>query len=48
MVGKSRPPAAYVQRGSSTVLRETYLTFARWTAAIAMWVLALVFSLVGK
>jgi hypothetical protein len=28
------------------VLRETYLTFARWTAAIsiALWIMALVFS----
>ena len=44
-----RPPEAYAQWASSTVLRETYLTFARWTAAIAitMWVLALLFSLVG-
>jgi hypothetical protein len=31
------------------VLRETYLTFARWTAAIsvAMWILALFCSLIG-
>ena len=30
-------------------MRETYLTFARWTSliAIAMWVLALMFSLLG-
>jgi len=44
-----RPPAAYAQWASATVLRETYLTFARWTAAIAivMWVLALVFSFAG-
>ena len=44
-----RPPAAYAQWASAMVLRETYLTFARWTAAIAivMWVLALVFSFVG-
>ena len=44
-----RPPAAYAQWASATVLRETYLTFALWTAAIAivMWVLALVFSFVG-
>jgi len=44
-----RPPASYAQWASATVLRETYLTFARWTAAIsiAMWVLALGFSLAG-
>jgi hypothetical protein len=30
------------------LLHETYLTFARWTAAIAMWVLALLFSFVGS
>src|SRR5215510_455822 len=43
-----RPPEAHAQWASSTVLRETYLTFARWTAAIsiAMWVLALLFSIV--
>jgi hypothetical protein len=42
-----RPPEAYAQVASATVLRETYLTFARWTAAIAivMWVIALLFSL---
>jgi len=47
---EQRPPEAYAQWASSTVLRETYLTFARWTSAIAimMWVLALVFSLIGK
>jgi hypothetical protein len=44
-----RPPEAYAQWASSTVLRETYLTFAKWTAAIAigMWVFALGFSLIG-
>jgi hypothetical protein len=44
-----RPPKAYAQRVSSTVLRETYLTFAMWTsgAAIVMWVTALVLSLSG-
>src|SRR6266700_5795055 len=41
-----RPPESYAQWASATVLRETYLTFARWTAGIAivMWVAALVFS----
>jgi hypothetical protein len=45
-----RPPEAYAQWASSTVLRETYLTFAKWTSviAIAMWVLALGFSLLGR
>jgi hypothetical protein len=44
-----RPPEAYAQWASSTVLRETYLTFAKWTSAIAigMWVLALGFLLLG-
>ena len=44
-----RPPEAYAQWASATVLRETYLTFARWTAAIAigMLVIAFGFSLVG-
>ncbi|MBM3531184.1 MAG: hypothetical protein FJX62_24180 [Alphaproteobacteria bacterium] len=38
-----RPPAAYAQWASATVLRETYLRFALWTSmiAIVMWVLAL-------
>ena len=42
-----RPPATYAQWASATVLRETYFTFARWTAAIAiaMWIVALVFRL---
>lgn len=41
-----RPPAAYAQWASATVLRETYLTFAQWTSliAIVMWMLALAFS----
>jgi hypothetical protein len=45
-----RPPEAYAQWASSTVLRETYLVFAKWTSVIAivMWVLALAFSLLGK
>ena len=39
-----RPPAAYAQWASATVLRETYLRFALWTSAVAigMWVIALV------
>jgi hypothetical protein len=45
-----RPPEAYAQWASSTVLRDTYLTFAMWTSAVAivMWVLAILFRLVGK
>jgi hypothetical protein len=45
-----RPPEAYAQWASSTVLRETYLNFALWTSAIAivMWVLALVCALLGR
>jgi hypothetical protein len=45
-----RPPAAYAQWASATVLRETYLTFAMWTSliAIAMWLLALLFSLTAS
>ena len=44
-----RPPEAYAQWASSTILRDTYLTFALWTSAIAiaMWVIALIFLLVG-
>jgi hypothetical protein len=44
-----RPPAAYAQRVSSTVLRDTYLTFALWTSVIAvvMWAVALLISLAG-
>ena len=45
-----RPPEAYAQWATSTALRETYLTFARWTAAIAivMWLIALIFSFLGR
>ena len=44
-----RPPEAYAQWASATVLRDTYLTFALWTSliAIAMWVIALAISLLG-
>ena len=46
---EARPPAASAQQITSIVLQETYLTFARWTAAvaIAMWLGALLFSLVA-
>ena len=38
-----RPPAAYAQWASATVLRETYLRFALWTSmiSIGMWSIAL-------
>jgi hypothetical protein len=38
-----RPPAAYAQWASATVLRETYLRFALWTSivAIVLWSIAL-------
>ena len=41
-----RPPEGLAQWAVATAMRETYLTFARWTAAIAvaMWILALAFS----
>lgn len=44
-----RPPEAYAQWASATVLRQTYLTFALWTSAISisMWVIALLFGLFG-
>jgi len=47
---EQRPPEAYAQWASATVLNETYLTFARWSAAasIAMWTLALLFALAGR
>jgi hypothetical protein len=44
-----RPPETYAQTVVATALRETYLTFARWTAGIAivMWVIALVVSVIA-
>lgn len=44
-----RPPEAYAQWASATVLRDTYLTFALWTSLISvvMWSIALVFMLLG-
>lgn len=44
-----RPPEAYAQWASSTVLRDTYLTFAMWTSAIAivLWTIALIISVLG-
>lgn len=45
-----RPPEAYAQWASATILRDTYLTFALWTSAIAigLWVAALLISLAGS
>lgn len=45
----SRPPQAVAQKMISTIMRETYLHFARWTAAISivMWTIALFFSAIG-
>jgi hypothetical protein len=47
---EQRPPAAYAQWASATVLRETYLRFALWTAAIsiALWIIALLIPLVVR
>lgn len=41
-----RPPPAEAQDIVSSILQETYLTFARWTALVcaAMWILALLFQ----
>lgn len=46
---EQRPPPASAQQLTSVVLRETYMTFALWTSlvAVAMWVMALFFSLLG-
>jgi hypothetical protein len=46
----ARPPEGFAQWAVATAMRETYLTFARWTSlvAIAMWVLALMFSLLSQ
>lgn len=41
-----RPPEQYAQWAASTVLRDAYFTFAKYTAftSIVMWVIALVFG----
>ncbi|MDO9561593.1 MAG: hypothetical protein Q7J60_08240 [Bradyrhizobium sp.] len=46
---ESRPPQAVAQKMVSTIMRETYLMFARWTAiiSIVMWSIALFFSAIG-
>jgi hypothetical protein len=45
-----RPPEALAQRMTSSVLQETYLTFARWTATVSvvMGLLWLVASFLGR
>ncbi len=47
---EQRPPKGIAQWASSLVLWDTYLLFALWTAAtsIVMWILAIVFTLVGR
>jgi hypothetical protein len=44
-----RPPAASAQQITATLMREIYLRFAMWTAAVAiiMWAIALLVSLAG-
>lgn len=46
---ESRPPQALAQMVISSLMRETYLSFARWTAiiSIVMWTIALIFSAIG-
>lgn len=45
-----RPHETSAQWACATVLRETYLRFARWTASISivLWVIALFFSIAGN
>ena len=44
-----RPAESYAQWAASTVLRDTYLQFARWMAflAVIMWTLAVLMPLFG-
>jgi hypothetical protein len=44
-----RPPDNFAQWAVATVMRDTYLVFAKWSAmvAIVMWVLALLTSIFG-
>ena len=46
---ESRPPQAIAQKTIALIMRETYLSFARWTAmiTIVMWTIALFFSVIG-
>ena len=43
---EQRPPEAFAQRACAAVMQETYLTFARWSAtlAVVMGVLALLWN----
>lgn len=45
-----RPPLDYAQWAISTVMHQTLLIFAKWTAliSIVMWALAFIFSLFGS
>lgn len=47
---ESRPPQAFAQWITGTILRETFLTFAMWTAAVSivLWLLTLLFSVIGR
>jgi hypothetical protein len=44
-----RPPKNFAQPAISSVMRETYFTFAYWTAivSVVMWGIALAFSIAG-
>ena len=44
-----RPAKNFAQPAISSIMRETYYTFARWTAivSIVMWSIALAFSIAG-
>ena len=44
-----RPAKNFAQPAVAMVMRETYYTFARWTAivSIVMWAIALAFSIAG-
>ena len=46
---ESRPPRPSRKRRFQTLMRETYLLFARWTAIISimLWSIALFFSVIG-
>ncbi|WP_156433886.1 hypothetical protein [Bradyrhizobium retamae] len=46
---ENRPPQAIAQQMVSSIMRETYLLCACWTAliSIVMWTAALLFSLIG-
>lgn len=47
---EQRPPEGIAQWASSLVLWDTYLLFALWTTvmSVVMWILAIIFSLVGR